>query len=229
MESNGGNKKILWFSLAGLALLGAVTVYALTNSDASKALEEGPLSAIGDAMDRADDRVTLPAGTAVALTLQTSLSTKTAAVGDRFTARVASPVRVSGRTVIPAGAEVSGHVALTQQPGKASGRGKMQLAYDTVRFGGRAYDLNSTSRVYESESGRGKDAALIGGGAVVGGVAGAVIGGSAKDAGKGAVAGAGAGTAASLLTRGPQLELDAGTPLEFTLDRAVTVRAAEAS
>ena len=33
-----------------------------------------------------------------------------------------------------------------------------------------------------------------------------------------------AGTAASLLTRGPQLQLEAGTTLRLSLDRAVTVR-----
>lgn len=227
MNANTNNRKVLWLSLAGLALLGAVTVYALTNSNGSNPLEEGPLSALGGAVDALGDRVTIPAGTAIAMTLQTTLSTKTALVGDRFTATVGAPVIVAGQTIIPAGAEVEGHVTFSEQPGKASGRGKLQLLYDTVRYDGHAYDLDSKSRVYESASGRGKDAALIGGGAVVGGVAGAVLGGSAKDAGKGAVAGAGAGTAASLLTRGPQLVLEPGTSLMVTLDHDVTVRPAK--
>ncbi len=229
--SHSGNKKILWMSLVGLGLLGAVAVYALNNSATSDVATETSSSTRKNNAGSNDNRasaqastVTLPAGTAVAMTLETSLSTKTASVGDRFTARVSSPVTVSGRTIIPAGAIVSGHVALTEQPGKASGRGRMQLAYDTVRFNGRTYDLSSTSRIYESESGRGKDAAMIGGGAVAGGVAGAIIGGSAGDAGKGAAAGAVAGTAASLLTRGPQLQLPAGTALAVSLDRAITVR-----
>lgn len=221
------NKKILWFSVAALAMLAAVTVYALTNPGSASAPADSPLAAITGAVG--NDTVTLPAGTPLAMTLQTSLSTKTANVGDRFTARVAAPVEVAGRTIVPAGAEVSGHVVLTEQPGKASGRGRMQLAYDTVRFGGRTYDLDSRSQVYESASGRGKDAAMIGGGAVAGGVAGAILGGSAGDAGKGAAAGAVAGTAASLLTRGPQLELAAGTALRVSLDRAVTVRPAESA
>lgn len=222
MEANAGNnKKILWFSLAGLGLLAAVTVYALTGAGGTNPLSEDSASGVFG-----ESSVTLPAGTAIAMTLQTSLSTKTASVGDRFTSRVSSPVQVSGKTIIPEGAEVSGHVASTKQPGKTSGRGEMQLAYDTVRFAGRTYKLNSMSQVYESESGRGKDAAMVGGGAVAGGVAGAIIGGSAKDAGKGAAAGAVAGTAASLLTRGPQLELPAGTALRVSLDQALTVRPA---
>jgi hypothetical protein len=233
MEPNASNKKILWMSLAGLGLLGAVAVYALNNAAPS---EPFPGDKVGDARDIRQvispprpNTVTIPAGTSVSMTLETSLSTKTASVGDRFTARVSSPVVVHGKTIVPVGAIVSGHVALTEQPGKASGRGKMQLAYDTVRFGGRTYELDSVSRVYESESGRGKDAALIGGGAVAGGVAGAIIGGSAGDAGKGAAAGAVAGTAASLLTRGPQLQLPAGTVLAVSLDRPVTVRPAQSA
>jgi hypothetical protein len=233
VESTSGNKKLLWFSLAGVAMLGAVAVYAINNPSTPGTLAEPTAGLVaattGSAAPARAGSVTLPAGTSLSMALQTSLTTKTAAVGDRFTAHVSSPVMVAGRTVIPAGAEVSGHVALTEQPGKASGRGLMQLSYDTVRFGGRTYEMSSNSRVYESESGRGKDAAIIGGGAVAGGVVGAIIGGSAGDAGKGAAAGAAAGTAASLLTRGPQLQLDAGTVLQVTLDHPVTVRPAAAS
>ena len=231
MEPNTNNKKILWMSLVGLGLLGAVAVYALNNATPPDPAGSETVGGIGadirEAVAPKPRTVTIPAGTSLSMTLETSLSTKTASVGDRFTARVSSPLEIAGTTVIPAGAVVSGHVALTEQPGKASGRGKMQLAYDTVRFGGRTYEMDSVSRIYESDSGRGKDAALIGGGAVAGGVAGAIIGGSAGDAGKGAAAGAVAGTAASLLTRGPQLQLPAGTALAVSLDRSVTVRPAE--
>lgn len=234
MESNSSSKNLLWISLAGLGLLSAVAVYALNNSARTDTLVADQPAAVrtatsSNATPKSSSTVTLPAGTAISMVLQTSLTTKTAAVGDRFTARVSSPVVVASRTIIPAGAIVSGHVALTEQPGKASGRGHMQLSYDTVRFGGRTYEMSSVSRVYESGSGRGKDAAIIGGGAVAGGVVGAIVGGSAGDAGKGAAAGAVAGTAASLLTRGPQLQLDEGTALEVTLDQPVTVRPATTS
>ncbi len=232
--NNENNKKILWVSLAGLALLGAVAVYAINSpgaAEVAKDMKEGGSEAVSTTkVVVAQPRtLTLPAGTAMAMTLQTTLSTKTAEVGDRFTARVSEPVTVAGRTAIPEGAVVEGHVALTEQPGKASGRGKMQLSYDTVRFAGRSYEIDSVSRLYLSDSGTGKDAAMIGGGAVAGAVAGKIIGGDSKDAGKGEAVGAVAGTAASLLTRGPQLKLEAGTPLVVSLDRAVTVRPAESA
>jgi hypothetical protein len=115
-------------------------------------------------------------------------------------------------------------VILAEQPGKASGRGQLQLAYDQVSFDGRSYDLGSRSRVYQSKSGTKKDVALIGGGAVAGGILGGVLGGGAGVA-KGAVIGGAAGTGASLLTRGPQLELGRGMALQILLGQSVSVRA----
>jgi hypothetical protein len=155
--------------------------------------------------------------------LGTTLSTKTARVGDRFTGTVASAIRVNDHVVIPAGAAVRGHVILAEQPGKASGRGVLQLEFDELSFGGHSYDLDTRTRVYTSASGSKKDAALIGGGAVAGGVVGGILGGSAGSAVKGAVIGGAAGTGASLLTRGPQLTLEAGRVLNVSLDRDVRV------
>ena len=113
---------------------------------------------------------------------------------------------------------------MSEQPGKASGRGKMQLQFSTVSFNGRTYDLGSRSPVFQSKSGTEKDIAIIGGGAAAGGVAGAILGKDPESAAKGAVIGGAAGTAVSLLTRGPQLELDPGTKIQFTTDQPVTVR-----
>jgi hypothetical protein len=165
----------------------------------------------------------VPEGTAVSVRLGTTLSTKTANVGDRFAATVASPVRVNGATAIPVGAAVEGHVILAQQPGKVSGRGHLQLEYDQVAFDGHRYDLDTRSRVYTSPSGSKKDAEMIGGGAVAGGLIGGLLGHSAGSAVKGALIGGAAGTGASLLTRGPQLTLEAGRELSMTLDHDVRV------
>jgi len=132
-------------------------------------------------------------------------------------------VSVGGRIAIPEGATVAGHVILAQQPGKASGRGQMQLAYDKLTFGGHSYTLGMRSQVYESKSGTKKDVELIGCGAVAGGVVGAILGGKGS-VGKGAAVGAATGTGAALMTRGPQLELGAGTVLNANLDEALRVR-----
>jgi len=164
--------------------------------------------------------VTLPAGTSFGLTLSTDLNTKTATAGSSFTGTVAEDVVVDGHVAIPAGAEVSGHLLDAARSGKSSGRAHMQLSYDNVSFGGKTYNISAASDTIYGKGGSGKDAAMIGGGAVAGGVLSKVLGGSAVG---GAVAGAAAGTAASLLTRGPDLHLEAGKKLDVTLQAPVTV------
>src|SRR5258708_1611074 len=161
-----------WIPLAvGTALIAAVAGYAVTNArrasvDAPRG--ETPAQTAAEAWLGSD--ITVPAGTELAVRLQTTLSTKTSREGDAFLATVGGPIVVNGRVVIPQGATVHGHVALSEQPGKASGRGRMKLALDEVTYDGRNYALDTESPVYESKSGRGKDAALVGGGAVAGGV-----------------------------------------------------------
>lgn len=205
-------KRIYWiFGAIALAVVGAATVFAMQPNG----------SGVLSLLTLGESRINVPQGTALAMRLQTTLSTKTANVGDRFEAGVSSPVHVNGKLAIPEGAQVSGHVILAEQPGKTSGRGLLQLAYDQLRFDGRSYNLGSRSPVYESKSGTKKDVALIGGGAVAGGILGGVLGGSAV---KGAVIGGAAGTGASLLTRGPQLELGRGTALSLRLDQSMSVR-----
>jgi hypothetical protein len=47
--------------------------------------------------------------------------------GDRFEATLTRDVAVDGVSAIPAGATVVGKVIVAEQPGKASGRGRLQL------------------------------------------------------------------------------------------------------
>jgi type IV secretory pathway VirB10-like protein len=209
-----------------LALITVGTIYAMQANKAEVTTSTEQLAAGTKATGTSavsGSRILVPQGTMLALTLQTGLATKTTRVGDRFEATVASPVHVDGRLAIPEGAKVTGHVILAEQPGKASGRGQLQLSYDQLAFDGHSYDLGTRSEVYESKSGTKKDVALIGGGAVAGGIVGAVVGGD-KSVAKGAAAGAVAGTGASLLTRGPQLTIASGTVLNASLDQAVSVR-----
>jgi len=209
--------KNVWIAAAiALVVLGAGTIYAMNAKDAA------PVGTIATASSTKTN-ITVPQGTSIPMRLNTTISTKTAQVGDRFQADVSAPVHVSGVLAIPEGSRVSGHVILARQPGKASGRGELQLAYDEIGFDGRSYQLNTRSQVYTSKSGTTKDVALIGGGAVAGGVVGGVAGGS-NDIAKGAAIGGAAGTAASLLTRGPQLVLEQGMQLHTLLDGSMSVR-----
>jgi hypothetical protein len=214
--------KAIWIAAGALVLLGG-GVLAYRNNTGVQETVNGALARVSPVTPK----VELPVGTEFAIRLETTLTTKSSLVGDRFLAEVAEPVMRGGETVVPAGATISGRVISVAQPGKASGRGHLQLGFDRLEFGGHAYELDTKSRVYESASGTKKDAAMIGGGAVGGAVIGGLVGGSAGDAAKGAVIGGAAGTGAALMTRGPQLEMKAGTVITFRTDRVLYVVPAE--
>ena len=163
----------------------------------------------------------VPTGTALSLTMDSEVSTKDKVVGDAFTATLASDVVVDGKVVFPAGSTVSGHVAEAERPGKASGRGRMVLSYDTITAYGKSYSIDTMGAAIQGKSGTAGDATKVVGGAAAGAILGKILGGKV---GTGAAIGAAAGTGAALMTRGPDPVVKAGAPVTITLDRSVTVK-----
>ncbi len=134
-----------------VALIGAGTFHALRSPAGPTGLavaNAGVTPTPGD-----DVRVIVPSGTDFTVVLGTTLSTQTVRAGESFTGSLASAIAVEGDVVIPAGADVSGRVTLAEQPGGDGGRGKIQLLYDQVSFGGHAYDLGTQSEVYRGLAG----------------------------------------------------------------------------
>jgi hypothetical protein len=160
--------------------------------------------------------VVLPAGTTLAVRLNDSLDTKTSKAGDTFTASVAQPVTVHGRTVIPAGAAVSGDVENAKQGGKISGESELSVHLTTLRLNGTSYPI-ATGPLVQQAKGKGSRTAKIGAGTAA---AGALIGGIAgggKGAAIGALAGGGAGVAGSAFTGNKGVTIPAETVVQFQL------------
>jgi hypothetical protein len=168
-------------------------------------------------------RADVPAGTEIAVRLESTLSTDASKSGDHFTAVVSEPVLVDRKIAIPAGAEVRGHVVEATPAGHMAGRGYLQLAWDQVSYDGRSYSLSTTGPRFESRTPTRKNVEWIGGGALAGGVIGGLAGGSAL---KGAVLGGAAGTVGAAVTPGPHLTLTAGRELRFRTDHEMKVLAA---
>ncbi len=80
----------------------------------------------------------LAGGTNIRATLDTPLSTRTAKVGDRFTATVAQPVHdASGAIVVPVGAKVNGQISETENTNLASaikGMGHLDLRFTDIQL-----------------------------------------------------------------------------------------------
>jgi hypothetical protein len=163
--------------------------------------------------------VLVPVATNLKIRLNDTLSSRESRAGDKFTATVIDPIRLSEATV-------RGHIRSIIHSGKVTGRTTMNLAFDSIEIpDGKSSVLHGyVTRVYGSNNradneggvqseGRGKQTLKRSG---IGATAGAIIGGIAGG-GKGAAIGlilGGAGGAGSLAINGSkELKLESGTEM----------------
>ena len=162
----------------------------------------------------------IPVGTEFDVRLQTSLSSASAQVEDRFQATTMVDLREGDRVLVPAGSLMRGIVSSVNKAGRIDRTGRLTLAFDQVTIRGRAYPIHATvTQALESEGVRG-DTGKIATGAGVGAIIGGILGGF-----RGALAGiliGGGGTVAA--TEGKDVELPAGTALRVRLDSGLSPR-----
>jgi type IV secretory pathway VirB10-like protein len=163
---------------------------------------------------------TLPEGTSFEVRLDEALSSKTARREDRILASVATPVRVDGRIVLPAGTRVRGVVDDVQEAERPARSGRLDLVFDRIAFqDGTEIPLHSRVVSIEESLDAGDTAKKAGIGAILGGVLGSIIGGK-----KGALAGIVIGGAGGVVgTSGQEVSLPAGTILSLRLEKQVVV------
>ncbi|MCS7042778.1 MAG: TrbI/VirB10 family protein [Bryobacteraceae bacterium] len=163
----------------------------------------------------------LPAGTALRVRLDHSVSTATQRAGDRFTATLAEPLRDGERIVVPKGARVLGRVRQAAPSGRLSGRAVLTLAPERLEWDGHSVGLDV--RGWTRTSGRHRrHLTWIGGGSGAGAVIGALAGGGAGAA-IGAGAGAAAGLAGAAATGRKHVSAPAESLLTFRLHSAAPI------
>ncbi len=193
---------------------------------------------------RAPVRVVIPtytvsADTVIRVRLNEQLSSRTARVGDRFSANVTEPVNAgSGVEVIPVGSKVWGRVTSVKRAGRRS-PGTILVAFNSVQLpSGKTYPINGSLSSLQADdvnadnegsvtggSNRKRDAVFIGGGAGAGALIGAIAGGG-KGAGIGAIIGGALGTGARVYEKEKEAEVKSGTEFGVILNRNVTLPAA---
>lgn len=165
--------------------------------------------------------VTVPAGTQVAVKLNTGYSTKTATLGEAVNAELASDLVVDGRRVAKAGAPISGTITEVTSGSKKIGAVpalKIDFTQLVVADGSTMPVAVRINQKGQSEKGR--DTAKIAGGTAAGAIIGHQVDG---DKGKviGGVIGGVAGAIGAQKT-GTEVELPAGSALTAVVRTAFT-------
>jgi len=166
---------------------------------------------------------TVPAGTAITVTLDQSVSSKDARVGQKVDGSVAESVTAGGKTVVPKGSKVALSVASVQASGRLKTPAKLYLKVDSIEVKGKSYPVAARWWGQTGPSHKKRNIIAIGGGSAAGAVIGGIAGGG-KGAAIGAAAGAGAGTAGAAITGKKDITFPAETKLRFTLKTALVVK-----
>lgn len=169
-------------------------------------------------------KVTIQAGTSLAIRIDQRISVKHSHPGDTFTGEVVEPVvDPNGNVIVPKGTRVGGVVDEAHKRGHFKGASVLELRLTSMTLDGTEYHLR-TADLTARKKGKGKrSAAMIGGGAglgmLIGGIAsggtGLLIGG---------LAGGGAGTAAAGLTGNRDVDIPAETVVHFKLAQDLIVQ-----
>jgi hypothetical protein len=167
--------------------------------------------------------VTIPAGTALRLDLQSAVASDSSKVEDTVRASLRAAVTIDGRTVLPAGTELVGVVTAVQRSGRVKGRASVAYRFNSLRYEDERYPVTTATISHEAEATKGEDATKIAVGAGAGAALGAILGGG-DGAAKGAAIGGAAGTGTVLATRGQEVRLGPGANVTTRLTAPLTVR-----
>ncbi|MFZ1700307.1 MAG: LysM peptidoglycan-binding domain-containing protein [Pyrinomonadaceae bacterium] len=179
----------------------------------------------------------VPAGTVIRVRINKTISSKTAKVGDTFSATTTEPVySSSGAVVIPNGSTMVGRVNSVKAANKAGKPGEIDADFIEVRLpngakrsiSGSLTDLDAGKTSSDNEGTASGDTMkhrkviFIGGGAAGGAILGAIVGGG-KATAIGAIVGAGAGLLGERLLKGPEAEVKSGTEFNVYINKAFSL------
>ena len=175
------------------------------------------------------DARSLPSGTAIDVTLDQEIGTKSSKVGDTFTATVVNPiVATNGATTVPAGSKIQGKITGLDTSDKMGDQAAIKVDFDRIVVNGTSYPLNAKVTATELKTrGESREETIrkAGVGAAAGAVLGAIVsGGDLDKILLGGVLGAAAGTVISLGMGDVEGVLPAGTNLKLQTTQTIALR-----
>ncbi|MFI5177827.1 MAG: hypothetical protein ACHQO8_04665 [Vicinamibacterales bacterium] len=169
------------------------------------------------------DELTVPQNSVMGIHLDTMVSSETAKVEDKVTARVSRDVMVAGRTAVAAGSKLEGNVTLVERGGKFKEHARLGIRFTTLILPDNTRVAIQTETIFRDGESPGNEAsAKVGASAAIGAILGAVIGGK-KGAAIGSAAGAAGGTAAVAAGDRNNAVFASGAPLTLRLTSPMTV------
>lgn len=174
--------------------------------------------------------MSLATGTRFDISATDMITSRTAKIGDAFSARTVEDVRnAAGVVVIPAGSAVHGTITDVKPAPNPRTPGTLTLAVSSVTVRGTSYPIDavidSIETTHKSRGITTGDAAKVGAGAVVGAVLGRVIGGNKKGTIIGGVVGGIAGAGAAVQSKDSDIVLPAGAHIIVRLTKELSVAA----
>ena len=167
--------------------------------------------------------VMMPDSTAITVTLTDSIDTDVQVTGDEFYAKLSRSVIVDGHTLFASGADARGILDKVVESGRLKTPAELNFSLTAIRNeDGRWIDVITDMIMDKKASHTNREVAMIGGGAIVGGIIGKIVDrkGSTEI---GAVAGAAAGTGLSAATGKQDIFYGAGTEVVFFSNQPMSV------
>jgi hypothetical protein len=153
------------------------------------------------------------------VTLVTPLASNTSKVEDQVKGTLAKPIVVSGTTVLPAGAELSGSVIDAKASGRVKGKASIAMRFNRLNVRNENHRIQTAQIAVEAGSSTKSDAKK----GAIGAGAGAIVGGIAGGGSGAAIGGVIGGAGTVLATKGKEVELPAGTLLSTRLLEPIKV------
>jgi hypothetical protein len=192
----------------------------LVSCGAEKDADEG---AGKPAVQAAATYVTMPTGTQIAVTLVDSIDTDEMLSGAQFRAKLSQPIFVDGHTLFADGASAVGVLNRVVESGRLKTPAELDFSLTSIQDQAGRWTSIGTAMIQEKKgSHTNREVAMIGGGALVGGIIGKIIN---KDGSTeiGAAAGAAAGTGLSAATGKQDIFFGVGTEVIFVSNQPTKV------
>ncbi len=161
------------------------------------------------------DYATMPANTSITVTLTDSIDTDVQVTGESFQATLTHPIVVNGQTLFAGGANARGTLDKVVESGRLKTPAELHFTLTGIQDSdGRWIHVGTNTIIEKKASHTNREVAMIGGGAIVGGIIGKIVDrkGSTEI---GAVAGAAAGTGLAAATGKRDIFHGVGTEITF--------------